>query len=68
MSRIFIADEREFSDPDPTLPVNDVQQMLADFLPELHNAEVIEEPQGTDILIQFVKKVGTKGWSPGSSY
>ena len=38
MARIFIADNREFPDPDPNLAVSDVQRMLADFMPELHNA------------------------------
>jgi PRTRC genetic system protein C len=61
MARIFIADNREFPDPDPSLAVNDVQRLLADFLPELHNAEIKEVKRGDDLLYQFIKKVGTKG-------
>ena len=38
--RVFVADNREFPDPDPTLSVDEVKKMLADFMPELHNAEV----------------------------
>ncbi len=59
--RIFIADGREYPDPDPKLTVAEVQKLLADFLPELHNAEVKTEKRGEDEVIRFEKKVGTKG-------
>jgi len=61
MSRIFVADGREFPDPDPAKSVNEIQRLLADFMPELHNADVKEQKRGEDTLYQFIKKVGTKG-------
>ena len=68
MVRIFIADGREFPDPDPSLSVGEVQRMLADFMPELHNAEVKQSkrpstttPAESDDVYEFVKRVGTKG-------
>jgi PRTRC genetic system protein C len=61
MTRVFIADNREFPDPDPTLTVSEVQRLLADFLPELHNAEIKELDKDGKHFIQFIKKVGTKG-------
>jgi len=61
MTRVFIADNREFPDPDPTLAISEVQRLLADFLPELHNAEIKELDKDGKHLIQFIKKVGTKG-------
>ncbi len=61
MTRVFIADNREFPDPDPTLAINEVQRLLADFLPELHNAEIKELDKNGKHFIQFIKKVGTKG-------
>jgi len=59
--RIFIADNREFPDPDPHLSVDEVKQMLADFMPELHNADVNETEKDGKTYVQFIKKVGTKG-------
>ena len=38
--RVFVADNREFPDPDPTLSIDEVKKILVDFMPELHNAEV----------------------------
>ena len=61
MVRIFVADGREFPDPDPAKTVSEIQQMLADFIPELHNADVTEQKRGEDTLYQFIKKVGKKG-------
>jgi PRTRC genetic system protein C len=61
MTRVFIADNREFPDPDPTLAINEVQRLLADFLPELHNAEIKELDKDGKHYVQFIKKVGTKG-------
>ncbi len=61
MTRVFIADNREFPDPDPTLAINEVQRLLADYLPELHNAEIKELDKDGKHFIQFIKKVGTKG-------
>ena len=61
MTRVFIADNREFPDPDPTLAISEVQRLLADFLPELHNAEIKELDKDGKHFIHFIKKVGTKG-------
>ena len=61
MTRIFVYDQREFPDPDPNLSVEQVKAMMADFFPELANAEVKESMRGEDAVHQFIKKVGTKG-------
>jgi len=66
--RIFVYDGREFPDPDPTLSVDQVRQHMASFFPELSNAETKESkrpslttPAETDTIIEFKKRVGTKG-------
>jgi PRTRC genetic system protein C len=64
MSRIFIADGREHPDPDPTLSIKKVRDMMADFLPDLAGAAWTETARGEDNLIEFNRRVGTKGTSP----
>jgi len=66
--RIFVYDGREFPDPDPNLKVDEVRQNMANFFPELSNAETKESkrpsmttPGETDDIIEFKKRVGTKG-------
>ena len=59
--RVYIADGREFPDPDPNMSIADFQKQLADFMPELHNAEVKETDKDGKHYVQFIKKVGTKG-------
>ena len=61
MGRIFVYDGREFPDPDPDLEVEAVKKMMADFFPELANAEVKEVARDEDTLYEFIKKVGIKG-------
>jgi len=68
MSRIFTYDGREFPDPDPNRSVDEVRQMMANFFPELSNAETKESkrpsmttPAETDTIIEFKRRVGTKG-------
>lgn len=61
MARIFCYDNREFPDPDPKLSVEDVRRQLADFFPELANAETRQETRGDDTLYTFSKRIGTKG-------
>ena len=61
MARVFIYDGREFPDPDPSRSVDEVKRMLADFFPELANAEVRESKRGEDSLYELVRRVGTKG-------
>ena len=61
MARVFVYDGREFPDPDPSLEVEDVKKMMADFFPELANADTKQAARGEDTLYEFVKKVGVKG-------
>ncbi|HVC32777.1 MAG TPA: PRTRC system protein C [Chloroflexota bacterium] len=61
MARIFCYDNRDFPDPDPKLSVEDVRRQLADFFPELANAETRQETRGDDTFYTFSKRIGTKG-------
>ena len=61
MARIFVYDGREFPDPDSKLAVDDVRKQLAEFFPELANAETREEKRGEDVVYTFTKRIGTKG-------
>jgi PRTRC genetic system protein C len=61
MARQFIYDGRTFPDPDPRLSVQDVQHQLADYFPELVNADTREEKRGDDTLYTFARRIGTKG-------
>jgi PRTRC genetic system protein C len=62
MARSFIYDGREFPDPDPKLTVEEVRQQLAQFFPELANAETREEGRGEDRVYTFTRRIGTKGY------
>ena len=59
--RVFVYDGREFPDPDPTLSVEEVKEMMSGFFPELSSADVKETDRGEDKVFQFQRKVGTKG-------
>lgn len=61
MTRTFVYDGREFPDPDSKLSVEDVRKQLAEFFPELANAETREEKRGEDSVYTFSKRIGTKG-------
>ena len=61
MTRLFVYDQREFPDPDPKLAVEDVRKQLAEFFPELTNADTREEKRGEDTLYTFSRRIGTKG-------
>jgi PRTRC genetic system protein C len=61
MARFFVYDQREFPDPDPNLAVEDVRKQLAEFFPELTNADTREEKRGEDTVYTFSKRIGTKG-------
>jgi PRTRC genetic system protein C len=61
MARLFVVDGREFPDPDATLSVDEVRKQLAEFLPELSNADVREEKRGDDTRYVFTRRIGTKG-------
>lgn len=59
--RIFIVDEREFPDPDPSLTIEQVRDSLADFYPDLANATHTVIQRSEDQVIDFRRTVGTKG-------
>ncbi len=59
--RIFIYDGREFPDPDPNMTPEEVRKLMTDFFPELSNAEIKESTKDDDTLVEFTRKVGTKG-------
>ena len=61
MARKFVYDQREFPDPDPKLSVDEVRKQLAEFFPELANADAREEQRGEDTVVTFNKRIGTKG-------
>ena len=61
MTRVFIYDGREFPDPDPKLPVEEVRKQMSEFFPELGNADTREEKRGEDTAYTFSKRIGTKG-------
>ena len=61
MARIFVYDGRQFPDPDSKLAVDEVRKQLAEFFPELANAETREEKRGDDTVYAFTKRIGTKG-------
>ena len=61
MARKFIYDNREFPDPDPSLPVEEVRKQLSEYFPELANADTREEKKGEDTHYVFSKRIGTKG-------
>lgn len=60
-NRVFVYDGREFPDPDPNLKVDEVRQHMSSFFPELSNAESKESKRGEDTIIEFKRRVGTKG-------
>ena len=61
MARVFVYDDREFPDPDPTMSVDEVKASLADFYGEIANASVKETARGEDMIYEFQRRVGTKG-------
>lgn len=62
--RIFVADNREHPDPDPNLSIEQVRDMMADFLSDLVGATWTETPREEDTIIDFNRRVGTKGDCP----
>ncbi|MDD5511519.1 MAG: PRTRC system protein C [Dehalococcoidales bacterium] len=59
--RIFIIDNREHPDPDPSKSVDEIRQHYASFYEELNNAETTTQGRGEETLITFTKRTGTKG-------
>ena len=65
--REFIYDGRTFPDPNPNMAVDEVRQSMASFFPELSNADTAEAKRGDDTVIEFKRRVGTKGHDPHKS-
>jgi len=61
MARVFVYDGREFPDPDPSMSIDEVRQSMTSFFPELANAETKQSKRDEDDIIEFQKRVGTKG-------
>ena len=61
MARKFIYDGREFEDPDPALSIDEVKNHLATFYGEVANATTQERTEGENTVIEFTRRVGTKG-------
>ena len=61
MGRVFVYDGREFPDPDSSLSPDGVRANMANFFPELSNAETKETKRGDDTVYEFKRRVGTKG-------
>ena len=61
MARVFVYDNREFADPDPSLSIEQVKASLAAFFGEVATAEVKETQRGEDTVFEFIRRVGVKG-------
>lgn len=61
MARIFLYDGREHPDPDPNSSEEDVKRLFADFFPEVATAELRTTQRGEDQVVEFIRRVGTKG-------
>ena len=59
--RVFIYDGREFGDPDPGLSVDEVRKQMAEWFPELVNADHKEETRDGARRITLSRRIGTKG-------
>ena len=59
--RIFIYDNREFPDPDPSMTVEQVRDSLADHFGDLANASWKETKRGQDTIYEYERRTGTKG-------
>ncbi len=61
MARVFVVENRRYPDPDPSLSVDQVRQQFTSFFPELVTATASERREGEDTVVEFQKRVGTKG-------
>ena len=61
MARIFVYDGREHPDLDPSKTPDEVRELMANFYPELANAEIKPAQRGEDTIYELVRRVGTKG-------
>lgn len=61
MVRLFVIDERLHDDPNPNLSIEQVRDAFADFYPDLANATHTVVQRGEDQVVDFRRRVGTKG-------
>lgn len=61
VQRLFIYDGREFPDPGAQFTPDEVREQLAQFFPDLINADVASEVQDGVQRVSFKKRIGTKG-------
>lgn len=59
--RVFVYDGKEIEDPNPSMSPDQVRMFYTSFFPELATAEVIRRVEPTREIIEFKRKVGTKG-------
>ena len=59
--RIFVVDGKEYPDLDPNLTIEEAREQLANFMPDLVNAEYTETKRGMDTIIELHRRTGTKG-------
>jgi PRTRC genetic system protein C len=59
--RLFIYDGREFPDPGPQFTPDEVREQMAQFFPDLINADVTSEVKDGVQRVGFKKRIGTKG-------
>lgn len=60
-TRLFRYEGKDYPDPDPKMSVEEVRQSMTNFFPELSNASSTETKKGDDTIIEFKRRVGTKG-------
>ena len=61
MARIIVYDGREHPDPDPAATIDQIQNMMSQYYPDMATATCKTEKRGADTLHIFTKRVGTKG-------
>ena len=59
--RIFVYDGKDYPDIDPKKTPDEIRQAMADFYPELSNADVNKSKRGDDEVYELRKRTGTKG-------
>lgn len=60
-TRVFIVDSRKVPDPDASLSIEQVRQQFTPLFPDLQNAEVQERDEAGEHIVEFLRRVGTKG-------
>ena len=65
MARIFVYDGRRHPDPDPAATEEEIRSLMTQWYPDIANATIERETEGTDSLVIFRRRVGNKGgYSP----